>query len=127
MKLLVDMNLSPRWVQFLATKGVDAVHWSAVGDPRATDATIMQWAVDRGYTVFTHDLDFSAILATAGASGPSVLQVRAQEILPEAIGEDVVRVLVDHAPAIEAGAIVTIDELGGRVRILPIRRQTPRS
>jgi hypothetical protein len=47
--------------------------------------------------------------------------------LPEAIGEDVVRVLVDHAPAIEAGAIVTLDELGARVRVLPIRRQAPRS
>jgi hypothetical protein len=80
-----------------------------------------------GYTVFTHDLDFSAILATAGASGPSVLQVRALDVLPEAIGEDVVRVLVDHAPAIEAGAIVTLDELGARVRVLPIRRQAPRS
>jgi predicted nuclease of predicted toxin-antitoxin system len=127
MKLLVDMNLSPRWVQFLATKGVDALHWSAVGDARATDATIMRWAVDRGYTVFTHDLDFSAILATAGASGPSVLQVRAQDVSPEAIGEDVARVLGDHASAIDAGAIVTIDELGARVRILPIRRQPPRS
>jgi predicted nuclease of predicted toxin-antitoxin system len=86
MKPLVDMNLSPRWVQFLATKGIDALHWSPVGDARATDETIMRWAIDRGYAVFTHDLDFSAILATAGASGPSVLQVRAQNVLPEAIG-----------------------------------------
>jgi predicted nuclease of predicted toxin-antitoxin system len=126
MKLLVDMNLSPRWVQFLATKGIDAVHWSTVGDARATDATIMRWALDRGYAVFTHDLDFSAILATAGASGPSVIQVRAQDVLPEAIGDDVVRVLVDHAPALDAGAIVTIDELGARVRVLPIRGRATR-
>lgn len=31
MKLLVDMNLSPRWVAVLVGAGVDAVHWSAVG------------------------------------------------------------------------------------------------
>jgi predicted nuclease of predicted toxin-antitoxin system len=36
MKLLVDMNLPPRWVQFLATKGIEAVHWSAVGDARVS-------------------------------------------------------------------------------------------
>ncbi|HEX3697972.1 MAG TPA: DUF5615 family PIN-like protein [Polyangia bacterium] len=48
MKLLLDMNLPPRWVQFLATKGIEAVHWSAVGDARATDATIMRWAEERG-------------------------------------------------------------------------------
>jgi predicted nuclease of predicted toxin-antitoxin system len=75
MKLLVDMNLSPRWVGFLSTKGVDAVHWSSLGDARASDATIMRWAVEHHHAVFTHDLDFSAILATAAASGPSVIQV----------------------------------------------------
>ena len=41
MKLLVDMNLSPRWVGFLATHEIDAEHWSHVGDPRASDATII--------------------------------------------------------------------------------------
>ena len=57
---------------FLAANGIEAVHWSTVGDPRATDATIIKWALDRGYAVFTHDLDFTTILALAGASGPSV-------------------------------------------------------
>ena len=28
MKLLVDMNLSPRWVPFLLDAGHEAVHWS---------------------------------------------------------------------------------------------------
>ncbi len=109
-------------MEFLATKGIDAVHWSAVGDPRATDVIIMQWAFARGYVVFTHDLDFSAILSATGAAGPSVLQVRTQDVLPEAIGEDVVRVLADHADAIDAGAIVTIDKPAARVRVLPVRR-----
>jgi predicted nuclease of predicted toxin-antitoxin system len=122
MRLVVDMNLPPRWVGFLAANGIEAVHWSQVGDPRATDATIMKWAIDHGYAVFTHDLDFTAILALAGAAGPSVLQVRTQNVLPEAIGADVVRVLSDHSNAFDAGAIVTIDEVGARVRVLPIRR-----
>ena len=30
MKLLIDMNLSPLWVQFLADSGFAGLHWSNV-------------------------------------------------------------------------------------------------
>lgn len=120
MKLLLDMNLPPRWVAFLQERGYDAVHWINIGDPRATDVTIMAWARDNGYVVFTHDLDFSALLAISHASGPSVLQVRTQDVLPDAIGEHVVQVLSTHDKVIEQGAVVTVDEANARVRILPI-------
>ncbi len=113
--------------RILVLQGVHAVHWSSIGDVRATDAAIMRWAVEHRHAVFTHDLDFSAILATAAASGPSVIQVRTQETLPDQIGNDVVSVLIDYADAIAAGAIVTIDVLGARVRVLPIQRQLPPS
>jgi predicted nuclease of predicted toxin-antitoxin system len=33
MKFLIDMNLSPLWVPFLANQGFEAVHWSTVGQP----------------------------------------------------------------------------------------------
>ena len=121
MKLLLDMNLAPAWVGFLQEEGLEAVHWSTVGDPRATDATIMEWARRAGYIVFTHDLDFSALLAVTEATGPSVVQVRTQDVLPDAIGGDVVRVLRMRAAALEQGAIVSIDKVTSRVRILPIR------
>jgi predicted nuclease of predicted toxin-antitoxin system len=123
MKLVVDVNLPPKWVELLATRGIEAVHWSQVGDLRATDSTIMKWARDGGYVVLTSDLDFSAMLATSGAAGPSVLQVRTQDVFPESLGAQVVRVLLEQSDALESGAIVTIDEIAARVRILPIRRQ----
>ena len=50
MKVLVDMNLSPLWVAYLADHGIDALHWSSVGDPRAEDAVIMGRAREHGYT-----------------------------------------------------------------------------
>lgn len=28
MKILVDMNLTPEWVQFFATEGIESRHWS---------------------------------------------------------------------------------------------------
>jgi len=122
MKLLLDMNLSPTWVRFLEENGFEAVHWSTTGEPTAADAVIMAWARDRGFVVVTHDLDFSALLASTDAVGPSVIQVRTQDVLPEAVGSDVVRVLREHRTALDEGAIVSIDELASRVRVLPIRR-----
>jgi predicted nuclease of predicted toxin-antitoxin system len=41
MKILVDMNLSPRWVELLAGAGLDATHWSTIGEPHAPDSEIM--------------------------------------------------------------------------------------
>jgi len=123
MKLLLDMNLSPLWVRFLEENGFEAIHWSTTGGPTATDAVIMAWARARGFVVVTHDLDFSAILTSTEAVGPSVIQVRTQDVLPDAIGSDVVRVLRDHSAALDEGAIVSVDELASRVRVLPIRRR----
>ena len=37
MKLVLDMNLSPLLADLLQQQGHEAVHWSAIGDPRATD------------------------------------------------------------------------------------------
>jgi predicted nuclease of predicted toxin-antitoxin system len=123
MKLLLDMNLSPVWVRFLEENGFEAIHWSTTGEPTATDAIIMAWARDHGFVVITHDLDFSALLASTEAAGPSVLQVRTQDVLPDAIGSDVVRALRDHRAALDQGAIVSVDELTARVRVLPIQRR----
>lgn len=74
MKLLLDMNLSPLWIEFFERNGLVAVHWSTIGNPRATDREIMEWARANTYVVFTHDLDFRTILAVTRADNPSVIQ-----------------------------------------------------
>ena len=122
MRVLLDMNLSPDWVEYLARHGFDALHWSRVGDPCAPDSTIMEWARANGCVVFSHDLDYSAILAATHSDGPSVVQVRAKNVMPDAIGHDVVRVLRLRAEEIEQGAVVTIDRGRARVRLLPLGR-----
>jgi predicted nuclease of predicted toxin-antitoxin system len=122
MKVLLDMNLSPAWVRFLEENGFEAVHWSTLGVPSAPDSAVMRWARDGGFVVITHDLDFSAILASTDAGGPSVIQIRAQDVLPDGFGTDVVRVLREHGAALEQGAIISVDELTARVRVLPIRK-----
>ena len=82
----------------------------------------MDWARANDYVVFTHDLDFGAILAVTHAEGPSVLQVRAQNVLPEHLGEVVIAALRQFAQQLEAGALITVDEGTSRARILPISR-----
>ena len=104
--------------------GHEAVHWFEVGDPRAPDTALMQWAMANGYAVFTHDLDFGTMLALSGADGPSVLQVRCLNVMPEAIGALVLSVLRTYEAEIERGALVVADERRQRVRILPLNRQT---
>lgn len=121
MKILIDMNLSPRWLQVFAAQGWEAIHWSTVGDPTATDANIMAWAREGGYVVFTHDLDFGALLAATHLEGPSVIQVRTDDLFPEVLGDLVVRALRQFEPELLEGALITIDESRSRARILPIR------
>jgi predicted nuclease of predicted toxin-antitoxin system len=43
-KILIDMNLSPDWVELFVREGWEATHWSNAGDPRAQDGVIMEWA-----------------------------------------------------------------------------------
>ena len=114
------MNLSPEWAPMLRAEGWEAVHDLPVGDPRATDREIMDWAAANQYVVFTHDLDFGTMLALSHEAGPSVLQVRAENILPDHLGAAVVVALGQHEEDLSSGALVVVDEGRSRVRVLPI-------
>jgi predicted nuclease of predicted toxin-antitoxin system len=120
MKLLLDMNLTPRWVSYLEAAGFGALHWSMVGRVNAPDEEIMTYAARLDLVVLTHDLDFSAILAATKGKKPSVVQVRAQNISPEAIGPQIVAALRHTATELAAGALLTIDPDRTRLRLLPL-------
>ena len=119
MKLLIDMNLSPRWVGFLGGVGHDAIHWSSVGSVAASDSEIIKYARQYDYIVMTHDLDFSAILAATKGVRPSVVQIRAGDISPEAIGKALTNALNQAEQDLLKGALVTFDPSRTRIRILP--------
>lgn len=121
MKLIVDMNLSPRWVNLLASEGFEAAHWSSLGAMDAPDTTIMAYAHDNDYVVLTHDLDFSAILAATHGIKPSVAQLRADDVSPDVIGQKTVRALKQMADELEQGALLTIEPNKTRLRLLPFQ------
>jgi predicted nuclease of predicted toxin-antitoxin system len=121
MKLLVDMNLSPLWVPVLEAAGWETVHWSSIGHPSASDQEILEYAKLQGYAIFTHVLDFGAILTATNAEYPSVIQARIQDVTPGYLSGFVIATLHRFKQHLDAGALVTIDDKHSRVRILPIR------
>lgn len=121
MKLLIDMNLSPRWVEALERAGLEARHWSTVGDGAASDREVFQWARRHGFVVLTHDLDFGRILALAGGRSPSVVLLRTYRLLPAESATMLVTVLRRHAAEIAKGAVVVLSPNQERVRLLPLQ------
>ena len=122
MKLVLDMNMPFAWTEFLHAAGHTALHWRSIGDIRAEDHEIMSWARDNGYVVLTHDLDFGALLYLTEATSPSVLQLRAEHILPQHLGDAVLEALDTAAEPLAEGALLVIDPRRHRIRLLPLRR-----
>ncbi len=123
MKILLDMNISPVWKKFLEKHGHDVFHWSEVGDQGADDELLMTWARDHDCLVFTHDLDFSAILYATRASSPSVLQVRIENIIPSETGKIILEVINTNTEIIQNGAVITVDPRKSRVHLLPFKKR----
>jgi len=119
MKIIVDVNLAIRWANMLSSRGIETVHWTAIGAANAQDIEIMSYARQNGYSVFTNDLDFSAILVSTRAANPSVIQIRAEDTRPEAHLDRVAEALIKYSAAIEQGTIITIDPHKTRMHILP--------
>ena len=120
MKLLVDMNLSPRWVELLNKSQFHALHWTQAGYARALDAEIMAYAERNDYVVLTNDLDFGAILAVTHAKKPSVVQIRSENLNPDVIGQQVIGALRQMREQLKAGALVNVEPQRTRLRVLPL-------
>jgi predicted nuclease of predicted toxin-antitoxin system len=121
MKILVDMNLSPFWAEFLMMNGFNAVHWSKVGKASDPDNIIFDYTRLNKYIVFTNDLDFGSILAATNTNAPSVFQIRSQSLLPDLIGSKVVECLNQYSSFLNTGCLVTFYEQKSKVRILPLK------
>ena len=120
MRILIDMNLSPDWVNEFKLHHIEAIHWSAVGDIGALDVIIMDWARKNEYIVFTHDLDFGTALALTKAEKPSVIQVRTQNVTVAHLSKMVISSIETYADLLLKGALLVLDEDKKRIRILPL-------
>lgn len=121
MKLLVDQNLARRVAVLLREAGHDAVHVGERGLASADDEDVLAFAAAEARVVVSEDTDFGALLATAGASAPSFVLLRAAEPLTP---EQQATLLIANLGAVEddlaAGAVVVFARGRIRVRRLPI-------
>ncbi len=124
MKLLLDACMPLEWAEFLNRHGHECRAWLDLGAPNAPDTEIMAWAHEHGFVVFTNDLDFGRLLAFSRATHPSVIQFRAPDIRPAALGQLALQALKEHQGRLEGvlgeGALITIETERFRTRILPL-------
>jgi predicted nuclease of predicted toxin-antitoxin system len=121
MKIMLDVNLTPRWVQFLGAAGFEVCHWSQVGRANAPDEEIMAYAARFDFVVLTHNLNFSAILAATKGGKPSVVQIRVQNIASEAVGLNIIAARRGTRAELETGALLAIGADRTRMRLLPLQ------
>lgn len=120
MRLLADLNIAPRTVDFLRSLGHDVIRVDALLPITASDAEIVDAALRERRTILTQDLDFSALVALSGRSAPSVVSLRLSSSRIERVGERLRHVLPSLEAEIGSGAIVSIEDDSVRTRSLPI-------
>jgi predicted nuclease of predicted toxin-antitoxin system len=122
MRLLIDMNLTPRWVPFLMSAGHECAHWSDLGPGNTTDGAICEFARTHGFVLITNDLDFPQILAHTTESKPSIILLRGEPLVPEARGSTLLNAIEQSGAELESGAVLTVDWSDRvRARLLPLK------
>ena len=122
MKILADVNISPRVVAALRADGFDAVRVTEIMPATSTDEEILAEALRRGAIVVSQDQDFSALLAMSGAVQPSLVNLRVSFVDAARMARTLAAALRGTAEDLREGAIVTIDDAHVRVHRLPVGR-----
>ncbi len=119
--LLLDEGLPRSLAVPLQNSGIEAVHVGDIG-LATDDATVLQHPRTRGQVVVTLDADFHAQLALAGASNPCVIRIRIGGLRAGELAGLLVRMLEECHEDLEHGALVSVTEVGIRLRRLPLVR-----
>ncbi len=122
MRLVLDQGLPRSAARILSAAGIDTVHVGDIGMAAAADTTILAYAEAEQRVVVTLDADFHALLALAGAPGPSVVRLRVEGMRGAEIAELVRTILAMSGDQLSAGAVITSDGTRARVRRLPLVR-----
>jgi predicted nuclease of predicted toxin-antitoxin system len=119
-RILLDQGLPRSAVEHLTARGLDACHVADIGHSRASDAEILAMALDQRRTIVTLDSDFHRLLATTGASLPSVIRIRREGLRGAEIAALIDQVISRLHRVIDEGAMITVTEHSARVRRLPL-------
>ena len=98
-------------------------HVADIGLSEAEDRQILDFASRENRICVTLDADFHALLATTGATVPSVIRIRREGLNAKAIAELLITIWPRIEKSIARGALVTITERSVRLRGLPLSRK----
>jgi predicted nuclease of predicted toxin-antitoxin system len=121
MRFLLDMNLPPAMAEWMRSDGHDAVHVRDLGQAQYPDYEIFAHAAADRRIVVTFDLDFGEIAAFARGAGIGViLLLLLLRLARQSYLRDRLRAaLVEAAEALQAGAIVLVEDARIRIRRPP--------
>lgn len=119
-KFLADMNISPATVQQLKNLKWDIIRVSEIMDIRSKDTEILLYAKENDRVVITQDVDFSTLLAISGFKKPSVINLRLEENRPDTVTKRLLMAVAGMENELAEGAVLSVDEVSIRYRLLPI-------
>lgn len=120
MRLLADLHIAPRTVQFLRSLGHDVVRVTDILPATAADDTIVERAAQDQRIVLTQDLDMTAIIALSRHQYPSLVTLHLNSSKVEFVNEVLQRALPMLEQDLQQGALATIEDQRVRVRRLPL-------
>ena len=123
MRLLADLHIAPRTVEFLRTLGHDVLRVTDLLPATASDEAIVERAEQDGRTILTQDLDFTSIIALSGRATPSLISLRLGSAKVESVNAALQRMLPALEHELEMGALVTVEDHRIRRRRLPLDAQ----
>ncbi len=120
MKFLADMGVSPRVVAWLRAAGHDVGDLREQGLHRLPDGDVFAKAATENRILLTFDLDFGEIVGLSVQPGSSVVVFRLRDTRVDRVIDRLSDVLVQSSDALQAGAIVTVEDGRHRIRRLPL-------
>jgi predicted nuclease of predicted toxin-antitoxin system len=120
MRILADMGVSTKIVDWLRQQGHDVKHLREEGLQRMPDGEIFTKAIAENRVIITFDLDFGEIAALSGGQKTSVILLRLHNTRTAHLIERLDTALSQSSAALEKGAFVVVEESRHRVRYLPL-------
>jgi predicted nuclease of predicted toxin-antitoxin system len=120
-KLLADMNISPKTVAHLKVRGYNIIRVNEINMSKSKDKEIIEYARDNEYILITMDLDFGYILSYIKDNKPSVIILRLSLPKPDNVNSHLLKALnnKDILDSLINGSIIIIEDNKIRMRALP--------
>lgn len=96
MRLLADLNISPKNVSRLRAAGHDVIRVTDRLPQSARDREIVALAIAESRAIVTHDIDFTSLVALSGLDRPSVVSLRLTRVSLEATDRALQQALTNH-------------------------------